>query len=269
MARIQAGLDYEQRLQREKREKEMRIHRETVMENEENNRLKLLQKQQEQEEEFKRNQAYEERLRLEEQARQNAFKKRLEKIEKNSQLLNSMEATQLQQNDLNQQRGEGGDEKFSWGDDGKDVKKLQLRKEKLQKIKSENDKITESKLREQEELKKKDLEDGLKIKEETIKFHENERKKRMTELEKKKKYGMSLKHQIVENEEMIMKSAMTKPEKSVNKNELNLIQNDVNLHSRIAHRLRMKTAPGTARGDSQLSTLALTRFALFVCYHLC
>jgi hypothetical protein len=276
----------------------MRIHRETVMENEENNRRKMLKKQQEQEEEFKRNQAYEERLQLEEQARQNAFKKRLEKIEKNSQLLNSMEAAtaeqQLRNNDhgdgggdgLQQQQGRGGgggggggeeeQRQFSWGDDGNDLKKIQMKKEKLQKIKLENDKISQSKLREQEEWKRKDLEDGLKLKEETMKFHETERKKKMNELEKRKKYGMSLKHQMVENEEMVMRSAMTKPEKSVNKNELNLIQNDSNLHSRIAHRLRMKTAPGTARGGetSQLNTLALTRFAclppssllLFLCH---
>jgi hypothetical protein len=277
LERIQAGLDYEQQLRQAKREKEMRIHRETVMENEENNRQKMLQKQKEQEEEFKRNQEYEERLRLEEQARQNAFKKRMEKIEKNSQLLNSMEATltleeQRHQEQHQQQEGQRGRAgggggagesegkgQFSW-DDGSDVKKTLLKKEKLQKIKSENDRITLFKLQEQEEAKRRDHEDGLKLKLETMEFYEMERKRRQSELEKKKRYGMSLKHQIVENEELIMKSAMTKPEKSVNKNELNLIQNNPNLHSRIAHRLRMKTAPGTAR--EKLNTLALTRYTL-------
>jgi hypothetical protein len=257
LERIQAGLEYEQQLRREKKEKEMQIHRSTVAENEENDRQKLLKKQQEQEEELKRNELYDQRLFAEEQARQNALKKRYEKIEKITQLLDhsAQQKNDHRENDQNEEGEEEGGGTFSW-QGANDLQKSRSKQEKLAKIKFENLNLYQTKLEKQKELKMKDLEDGLRLKEETTKYYESEKKRRSQEQQKKKHYGQSLQQQMEEKHHAAM-SAMTRPEKSVNQKELKLIQSDPNLHSRIAHRLRMQTAPGTAR---EHSTLALTRF---------
>jgi hypothetical protein len=258
LERIQAGLEYEQKLRREKKEKEMRIHRSTVAENEENDRRKLLQKQQEQEEELKRNQLYDQRLMAEENARQEALKKRFEKIDKITQSfqVGGSDQTAQAKKDTGAGEAEGEEgEVFTW-EGATNAQKAKIKQEKLQKIKFENLNLFQTKLERQKELKLKDLEDGLRLKEESTKYNESEKKRRFQEQQKKKTYGLSLQHQMEEKHHAAM-SAMTKPEKSVNQKELKLIQSDPNLHSRIAHRLRMQTAPGTAR---ELSTLALTRF---------
>lgn len=227
----------------------MKIHRDTVAENEENNRQRMLQKQREYEEEARRNQSNDDRRLAEEQARQEAFRKRMEKIEKNASLLAS--------GDLNPKKEEKEPEfgQFSW-DDGNEAKRIQLKQEKLQKIKLENLSISNQRAMSKREERLKDYEAGAKLKEDTMKYLESERQRKLKEQENRKQYRLSLEQQIEQNHHLAAESAMTQPEKSVNKKELKLIQTDPNLHSRIAHRLRMKTAPGTAR---EKSSVILTR----------
>lgn len=250
MERIQAGLDYEQKLLRDKKEREAKIHRETVAENEENNRRKMLQRQREHEEEARRNQSNDDRRQAEEQARQEAFRKRMEKIEKNTLLLASTE--------LNPKKEEEAPEfgQFSW-DDGNEAQRMQMKHEKMQKIKLENLSISKQRTISKREERLKDYEDGAKLKEDTLKYLESEKGKKLQEQEKRMKYRLSLEQQIEENHHLAAQCAMTRPEKSVNQKELKMIQTDPNLHSRIAHRLRMKTAPGTAR---EKSLVVLTRY---------
>lgn len=248
----------------------MRIHRETVAENEENNRQKFLKKQQEQEEEIKRSQFYEERLQAEENARHEAFQKRLEKIEKNRQMLSKLHssdefsgdpsssstttATATLSSSLlhNRRKGSNSNDddddepQFTWENEAV-IKKNQQKHETLLKIKLEN--LETMKQKQEENRRRRELEqkEGLKLKNETDLFYETEKKKRIQEQINKKKYGESLQHQI-ETSSNLPTSAMTRPEKSLNQKELKVINTDPNLHSRIAHRLRMQTAPSNNNG---------------------
>jgi hypothetical protein len=90
-------------------------------------------------------------------------------------------------------------------------------------------------------------------------FQETEKKKRIQEHVNKKNYGLSLKKQI-EDDTLPPSSAMTRPERSLNQRELKVITDDNQLHSRIAHRLRMKTAPANPASLSASNHLALTRY---------
>lgn len=234
------ALRKEKQLLRDRKQADAVAHLAILRENEENNKRRAEERKREQEMDIKLAQDYADRIEREDKARQAAFNKRLETLEKFTKWADEGPAGQARR--AEEKRME------------ELLLKEQLRKEEKDRQREENDKkallerqrlMTEYNLKLIEEHnqvaeaeRERDRGFAEHYKEIGKAHKEAEKERRRARQEKQRQYGSILMDQM--NADKSKHETMTATERSLNKDALNTIQFDPVFHSRVHHRLRMR-----------------------------
>lgn len=247
LARIAENIAQEKKRIQDRKDMEARIHQKIVEENEENDRRKARERLAEQEENNRLAQEYSDRLEAEDKARQDAFQKRVEKLE--------LVAKWSNEGPVGKGRREE-EQRFE-----ELLLKEQLLKEERDKKREEDDaaaKLERARLMNKQNAEQLELRRRLKMEEKERDQEYMEREKKaaeeyQAELQEARRrvkmaqqeYGNLLLEQI--NVEQQTTSAMTPVEQSINKRAMETISEDPVFHSRVMHRIRMHTASKSKR----------------------
>lgn len=240
--RIARALAVEQKQRQDKKEQEAEKHRQILKENEENNVRKALARQKDIEENERIRLEYAAKLDAEQRAREAAFQKRIENLEKFAKWADEEGPLRQQREEelkleillQNEQRAREQREKKREEEESAE----RSRRNRL--MKSENLRQIEDRHAQREVDKANDSEYARLKMEDVGKYRKEVQDDRVSLKQKQKKYGITLINQIqakkAENE------AMNDNERKINKDSLNTIVHDPHFHSRVFHRLRIGSA---------------------------
>lgn len=244
LERIAKAMAYEQKLRQERKEEEARRHQAILKENEENNRRRALMRQKEIEENEEIMRQYAARLDAEAAAREAAFKKRMETLEKFAKWADDEgpgkakreEERKFEELLLKEQQ------KKEEKDRQREIKEANDRLNRLRKMKEENLKQIEERTYQYKKEKESEHELSLKQQEETLKFKQQELEKQRQLKEQQKKQSKILKEQMTQRKQAW--ETMNDTERRLNSDDLRTLVSDNLLQSRVYHRLRLGSAQG-------------------------